>query len=125
VTEQIASGLAPGWCILRAWARRSAGQNETSLELRCGREARRVEVPVAWPSHWLQLVASVPVGLGGSCTIALRTEAAGGGRANFDDIELVPGAAFLEVLGANVPSLKSPKTWAAPIATSAASPATP
>lgn len=106
VTEQNASGLAPGWYTLRAWARRSAGRNDTSLELRCGREARRVEVPVAWPSQWLRLVASVPVARGASCTVALRTAAGGGEWANFDDIELVPGAAFIEVLGADVSSLK-------------------
>jgi arabinogalactan endo-1,4-beta-galactosidase len=105
-TVQTVSGLAPGWYTLRAWARRSAGQNDASLELRCGREAERVEVPVAWPSQWLRLVASVPVARGASCAIALRTDAAGGEWANFDDIELAPGAASLEVLGADVSSLK-------------------
>jgi arabinogalactan endo-1,4-beta-galactosidase len=42
---------------------------------------------------------------GGSCTIALHTDGAAGEWSNFDDIELVAGAAKLSVLGADVSSL--------------------
>jgi arabinogalactan endo-1,4-beta-galactosidase len=104
-TAQTVSGLRPGWYTLQGWARRSAGPNDAYLELRCGCEARRVHVPVAWPHQWLRVVVSVPA-REGSCTVALHTAAAGGEWTNFDDLELLPGAARLPVRGADVSSLK-------------------
>src|SRR5262249_23586618 len=53
---------------------------------------------------WLQVVVSMRV-QDPSCTITLHTDGSGGEWSNFDDIELVPGAARLSVLGADVSSL--------------------
>ncbi len=103
-TEQTIHGLRPGFYTLTGWARRGAGQNNSYMELRCGRESGRVAIPVAWPDQWLRLVVSVPV-KSRSCTISLHTDAAAGEWTSFDDIELVPGAEKLSVLGADVSSL--------------------
>ena len=93
-----------GWYTLRAWVRGSAGDNDSSIGLDCGHHAdERVQVPVS-TSQWLQIVVSARVEHG-SCTIVLRTKAAGGEWAHFDDVELVPGAARLSILGADVSSL--------------------
>lgn len=104
-TTQKINGLRDGWYTLRGWVRRSPGQNNSYMELGCDRERERVYLPVAWPDQWLQVVVSAPV-RHGSCTITLHTDADGGEWSNFDDIELVPGAARLSVLGADVSSLK-------------------
>jgi arabinogalactan endo-1,4-beta-galactosidase len=103
-TTQTIRGLERGWYTLRAWVRRSSGENASSIGLRgCGGRDARTFVPVS-TSGWLQIVASAHVA-GRSCTIVLRTKAAGGEWTNFDDIELVPGAHRLSVLGADVSSL--------------------
>ncbi|MGC4068383.1 MAG: arabinogalactan endo-1,4-beta-galactosidase [Polyangiaceae bacterium] len=103
-TQQTVTGLRPGWYTLRARVRRSADENSAYVELKCGGEAKRVAVPVAWPSQWLQVVVSAHARRG-SCTISLHSGGPGGQWTNFDDIELVAGEAKLEVLGADVSSL--------------------
>jgi arabinogalactan endo-1,4-beta-galactosidase len=102
-TTQHLRHLRDGWYTLRAWVRGSAGESESSIELDCGRDDARTHVPVS-TSGWLQIVASARVEHG-SCKIVLRTKAAAGEWAHFDDIELVPGAARLSILGADVSSL--------------------
>lgn len=103
-TTQTVSGLADGWYTVRARVRRSTGNNNAYVELDCGRDAGRVYAPVSWPSQWLAVVASARV-RHGSCTISLHTDGDAGEWTNFDDIELVPGAPRLSVLGADVSSL--------------------
>lgn len=103
-TVQTVTGLRPGWYTLRGYARRGPGQNNSYLELDCGCDSRRVDVPVAWWDQWLQLTVSMPV-TSRSCKIKLHTDAEAGEYASFDDIELVPGAQQLSVLGADVSSL--------------------
>ncbi len=103
-TEQTITGLRRGTYTLRGWVRRSSGQNNSYIELRCGRQSERVYVPVAWPDQWLQVVVSMNV-RHKSCTIGLHTDAVGGEWSNFDGIELVPGVAELSVRGADVSSL--------------------
>src|SRR5262249_45296284 len=103
-TTQTVNGLGRGWYTLRGWARRSTGRNNAYFELRCGKDSARVNVPVAWPNQWLQVVVSAPVH-GGSCTIALQTDADAGEWTNFDNVELVPGAVDVPVRGADVSSL--------------------
>jgi arabinogalactan endo-1,4-beta-galactosidase len=85
--------------------RRSTGENISRVEVRCGHRAERVDVPVAWPNQWLQVVVSFWAGKE-SCELALRTRAAAGQWSNFDDISVEPGAPRLSVLGADVSSLK-------------------
>jgi arabinogalactan endo-1,4-beta-galactosidase len=103
-TTQTISGLADGWYTLRARVRRSTGNNNSYVELACGRNPERVYLPVSWPSQWLAVVVSARVRRG-SCTISLHTDGDAGEWSNFDDIELVSGAAELSVLGADVSSL--------------------
>jgi arabinogalactan endo-1,4-beta-galactosidase len=104
-TSQTLGGARRGnWYTLRGFARRSAGANNSYMQLACGRESRRVEVPVAWWDQWLELAVSVEAD-SASCTITLHTDAAGGEWTSFDDIQIVPGAAKLDVLGADVSSL--------------------
>jgi arabinogalactan endo-1,4-beta-galactosidase len=103
-TQQTVSGLRDGTYTLRARVRRSTGQNNSYIDLRCDGRSERVYVPVAWPSQWLQVVVSAPVRRG-KCTIVLHTDGPGGEWTNFDDIELVPGGAQLSVMGADVSSL--------------------
>lgn len=103
-TQQVVTGLSHGWYTLRGFARRGSGRNNSYLELKCGRDSRRVHVPVAWWDQWLELAVSVEV-KSRSCTITLHTDAAGGEYTSFDDVSLVPGAAWLPVLGADVSSL--------------------
>jgi len=105
-TLQTYKKLHESWYTLRAWVRRSAGENESFVEFRCGDRAERVHVPVAPPHQWLQVVVSTRVRSRSSCTISLHTSASGGEWSNFDDIELVPGVARLSTLGADVSSLK-------------------
>jgi arabinogalactan endo-1,4-beta-galactosidase len=103
-TQQTVGGLKPGWYTLRGWVKRSPGDNDSYMELRCGRRSERVYLPVSWADQWLQVVVST-YNDRKSCTLVLHTEAAGGEWSNFDDVELVPGAAQLSVLGADVSSL--------------------
>lgn len=103
-TSQTITGMHEGWYTLRGFARRGSGQNDSYLELRCGRESNRVHVPVAWWDQWLELAVSVHV-KSRACTITLHTDAAGGEWTSFDDVQLVPGAVELDVLGADVSSL--------------------
>jgi arabinogalactan endo-1,4-beta-galactosidase len=103
-TSQTIGGVRYGWYTLRGFARRSPGANTSYLELSCGRESRRVAIPVARWDEWLELAVSVEAS-GRSCTVTLHTDAAAGEWTQFDDIALVPGAAKLDVLGADVSSL--------------------
>jgi arabinogalactan endo-1,4-beta-galactosidase len=106
-TTQRVEHLRGGWYTLRAWVRRSAGDNDSSIGLDgegCAeRSGARTQVPVS-SSQWLQVTTSVYVRKG-SCTIVLRTRAAAGEWTNFDDVELVQGAAMLSIRGADVSSL--------------------
>ena len=102
-TSQQVRHLQNGWYTLRAWVRSSAGENESSIGLDCGGNATRAQVPVS-TSAWLQIVVSARVEHG-SCTIALRTDAAAGEWTHFDDVELLPGVARLSILGSDVSSL--------------------
>ncbi len=105
-TRQDVRGLKDGWYTLRARVRRSAGQNESYVELDCGRgREQRVHVPVARADQWLQVAVSAR-SKGGRCSIVLHTEAAAGEWSSFDEIELAPGAARLSLLGADVSSLQ-------------------
>jgi arabinogalactan endo-1,4-beta-galactosidase len=104
-TRQTIRGLRNGWHTLRAWVKRSTGRNDSTVALACGGDTKRVHLPVAWPDQWLQVVVSADV-RHGACTIVLHTNADGGEWSNFDDFELVPGAARLSILGADVSSLK-------------------
>jgi arabinogalactan endo-1,4-beta-galactosidase len=103
-TSQTEQGLPDGWYTLRAWARRSTGNNHSYIELTCGRDSERTYLPIAPGDQWLQIVASVHATCG-SCTATLHTDADGGEWSNFDDVELVPGDAKLSVVGADVSSL--------------------
>ena len=109
-TSQTVSGLCPGWYTLRGFARRSSGRNNSYLELKCGHHVGRVAVPVAFWDQWLNLTVSVPV-RSESCAITLHTDADGGEWTSFDDIELVPGATQLSVLGADVSSLNKSEDY--------------
>jgi len=101
---QTITGLERGWYTLRAWVRRSTGNNHSYVELGCDEAPERVDAPVAWASQWVQVVVSAQVHRG-SCTVVLHTDADAGEWTNFDDLELVPGAAELSILGADVSSL--------------------
>jgi arabinogalactan endo-1,4-beta-galactosidase len=103
-TSQTLTNLRDGWYTLRAWVRRSPGRNNSYLQFKCGDESERVDLPVARPDQWLQIVVPARVRCG-HCTIVLHTDAAGGEWSNFDDVELVPGTLRLSVLGADVSSL--------------------
>ena len=103
-TQQTIGGLRNGWYTARAWVKRSSGENNSYVELRCGRRTERVYLPVAWPDQWLQVVVS-NYSDRRSCTISLHTDGPGGEWSNFDDVELVSGKAELSVLGADVSSL--------------------
>lgn len=74
------------------------------MQLSCGKRSERVYLPVSWDTQWLQVVVSTYADRK-SCTITLHTDGTGGEWSNFDDVELVPGAAQLSVLGADVSSL--------------------
>ena len=104
-TAQTISGLADGVYTLRAWVRRSNGNNNSYVELACGRDAKRAYLPVSWPDQWLNVVVSARVDHC-ACAVTLHTDGDAGEWSNFDDVELVPGAAKLSVLGADVSSLK-------------------
>jgi len=95
----------PGWYTFRTWVRRSSGENSSQVEVRCGRRTEHVDVPVAWPDQWLQVVVSFWAAKD-SCELALRTRAAAGQWSNFDAITVEPGAPRLSILGADVSSLK-------------------
>jgi arabinogalactan endo-1,4-beta-galactosidase len=104
-TRQTLAGAAPGRVTLRAWVRRSAGDNRSYLEVRCGSEKIRTDVPVAWPNQWLQVVVPYRA-TEQPCELSLRTIAAGGEWTHFDGLTVEPGAPKLSVLGADVSSLK-------------------
>ncbi|HTV24633.1 MAG TPA: arabinogalactan endo-1,4-beta-galactosidase [Polyangiaceae bacterium] len=104
-TRQAVRGLRDGWYTLRARVRRSGGQNESYVALDCGRGSeQRVHLPVAPADQWLQVVVSAR-STRGRCSVVLHTTAAAGEWSNFDEVELVPGAARLSLLGADVSSL--------------------
>lgn len=103
-TSQKLTGLADGWHTLRVWVRRSAGDSDAWIGLeKCGPDSARTAVPVS-TAGWLQIVVSANVRRN-SCTIVLHTAAASGEWTQFDDVEIVPGAATLSVLGGDVSSL--------------------
>jgi arabinogalactan endo-1,4-beta-galactosidase len=103
-TIQRIHGLTPGWYTLSAWTDRGTGQNDSYIQLRgCGLTDGKTYLPVS--NSWLQITASTFV-TSRDCTIVLHTDAAGGEWSGFDDVALVPGAARLSVLGADVSSLK-------------------
>jgi arabinogalactan endo-1,4-beta-galactosidase len=104
-TTQTLTALHDGWYTAKAWVRRSSGQNQSYVELRCGKQNRRVALPIAPPDQWLQVLVSNRVEHG-SCTLALHTDADGGEWSNFDDIEFVAGKSSLSILGADVSSLQ-------------------
>ena len=52
------------------------------VEVRCAGRPARVQVPVAWPDQWLQVVVPFRAAKG-PCVVALRTAAAGGEWAQF------------------------------------------
>ena len=102
-TTQTLTHVTAGWHTLRVWVWRSTGQNDAWIGLQdCGGPSAQTAVPVA--SWWVQVVVSTFVH-GNSCTIALHTTAAAGQWTRFDDVEFVPGAARLSILGADVSSL--------------------
>jgi len=104
-TRQSLRSRSPGWYSLRVWVRRSTGENRSEVEVRCAGRPARVQVPVAWPDQWLQVVVPFHAARG-PCVVALRTAAAGGEWANFDALTIERGAPRLTVLGADVSSLK-------------------
>ncbi len=104
-TRQAFANHGAGWFTFRAWVRRSAGDNQSTLEVRCGSHTERVHVPVARPNQWLQVVLPYEARKK-NCELALRTVAAGGEWANFDGITVEPGRPALRMLGADVSSLK-------------------
>jgi arabinogalactan endo-1,4-beta-galactosidase len=103
-TFQTLNDVPEGWYTIRAWARRSTGNNNTYIALKCGRDVERTYAPAAWPGQWVQIAASVRA-RSRSCDVVIHTDADGGEWANFDDVEIVPGAAKLSVVGADVSSL--------------------
>jgi len=104
-TSQTLKGLPRGWYTLRAWVKSSGGQNEAYIALKnCGWREARTYLPVAPPDQWIQIVVSAFV-TRRQCTISLYSDANAGNWANFDDIEFVPGRAWLSVRGADVSSL--------------------
>lgn len=103
-TSQTVGSLDEGWYTLRVRARRSTGDNRASIELDCGSDVATTPVPVAWPDQWLEVVASAYAS-SETCTIRLRSDAAGGEWTNFDTVVLEPGQAALSVLGADVSSV--------------------
>jgi len=105
-TVQTVRGLSNGWYTLRAWTKRSPGQNDSSISLDCGEGAERTFLPIAPADEWIQVVVSARAHHRGECKIDLHTTALGGEWANFDDIELVPGDTRLSIYGADVSSLK-------------------
>ena len=104
-TRQSFRAPNPGWYTFRTWVRRSTGENSSQVEVRCGSRTDRVNVPVAWPNQWLQVVVSFQAGRD-PCDLVLHTRAAGGQWSNFDAITVEPGAPRLSILGADVSSLK-------------------
>jgi arabinogalactan endo-1,4-beta-galactosidase len=103
-TSQTFTNIQNGWLTLRAWVKRSPGRNNSYIQLKCGNESEKVDLPVAWPNQWLQIAVSTRVHRG-QCAITLHTDAVGGEWSNFDDVQLAPGAVRLSVLGADVSSL--------------------
>jgi len=103
-TQQTVTGLKPGWYTLRGWVKRSPGDNDSYMELRCGKRSERVYLPVAWADQWLQVAVSTHSDKS-SCTIVLHTDGPGGEWSNFDDVTLSAGKVELSVLGADVSSL--------------------
>ena len=94
-----------GWYTLRAWVRSSAGdERELDRARDCGGARTRAFRSRSRPRTGCRSSSRRSVERG-TCTIVLRTEAAGGEWTNFDDVELVPGAARLSILGADVSSL--------------------
>jgi len=103
-TRQTVANLHPGSYTLRAWVKRSSGQNNAYIALQCGEKSERTYVPVAWSDQWLQVVVSTHVRRD-QCTIVLHTDGAAGEWSNFDGVELVPENVELSALGADVSSL--------------------
>ncbi|HEY8946048.1 MAG TPA: hypothetical protein VIM73_17390, partial [Polyangiaceae bacterium] len=85
-TEQTVRGLRGDAFTMKAWVKRSPGQNNSYIELDCGAGAERTYLPVAPADEWLQIVVSARKHRD-ACTLRLHTDATGGEWTNFDDIE--------------------------------------
>jgi arabinogalactan endo-1,4-beta-galactosidase len=105
-TTQTITGLQKGSYTLRAWGRRSNGQNQAYITLDCGKGAKRVDIPAAWSGQWVQVAVSTKATQKGECKIGLHTDAVGGEWTNFDEVTLETGAVSLPIRGADVSSLK-------------------
>lgn len=105
-TTQTVTGLQKGAYTLRAWGRRSNGQNQAYITLDCGKGSKRVDIPAAWSGQWVQVAVSANATQKGECKIGLHTDATAGEWTNFDEVSLTTGAVNLPVRGADVSSLK-------------------
>jgi arabinogalactan endo-1,4-beta-galactosidase len=103
---QTLKGLDNSWYTLRAWVRSSGDQKTAYITLKdCGSAEQQVSVPVAPADKWVHIVISNQV-TNGQCTIGLGSEAGEKEWISFDDVEFVPGRAYLSIMGADVSSLK-------------------
>jgi arabinogalactan endo-1,4-beta-galactosidase len=107
---QTLKGLDNSWYTLRAWVRSSGDQKTAYITLKdCGSAEQQVSVPVAPADKWVHIVISNQV-TNGQCTIGLGSEAGEKEWISFDDVEFVPGRAYLSIMGADVSSLKNRRT---------------
>lgn len=123
-TRQVFEVPEPGTYTFRTWVRRSSGDNQSYVEVRCGGPVQRVHVPVAWPNQWLQVVVSSRAKQP-TCELGLRTIGAAGEWTNFDGITAEAGAPRLSVLGADVSSLKKSEDFGGQYFEDPAAPAKP
>jgi arabinogalactan endo-1,4-beta-galactosidase len=113
-TEQTVTGLRNGWHTLRAWVRTDGGQRSAYVGLRgCGRPEERTALPRTGGTDWVEIAVTTRV-TAHRCTIVLRSHAAPGNWAHFDDVALVPGRlAPVSVRGADVSTLKKNEDFGA------------
>ncbi|MEU8349031.1 glycosyl hydrolase 53 family protein, partial [Streptomyces sp. NPDC048845] len=112
-TSQRLTGLDDGPYTVSAWVRSSGGQKSATIALRdCGAGSERTQLPPTADGAWIRITASAEV-RGGSCTIALTSDARPGQWAHFDDITLTPGAAALSVRGGDVSTLAKNEAFGA------------
>ncbi|MEV1024808.1 glycosyl hydrolase 53 family protein [Streptomyces sp. NPDC050264] len=104
-TYQHLTGLANGTYTLTAWIRSSGGQNSAYIALKSATGEQRTDLPPTPNGTWIRLVTSVAV-TDGTVTVRLCSAANAGNWANFDDVTLTPGSTGLQILGADVSSLK-------------------
>ncbi|MBP2706627.1 glycosyl hydrolase 53 family protein [Microbispora sp. RL4-1S] len=108
-TGQRLTGLANGAYTLRVWVRAGAASQSWAALRGCGSPDKVTYAPVS-SSGWLRIAVSTTV-TGGACTVALGTNAAAGGWANFDDVTFTRGAAGLAVRGADTSSLAKSEAY--------------